>query len=211
MGKFFFFFFPSLAIPQYGLLSHINSFRLSSGHSGLVLYPKHRWCSPLFPVQALLSVADLSIWATSLLAVAVRRIFCGFFFFFFSFFPPSYIALWDSQLPTDPSVRGFLTVWKFLLHDSLPRMDLRPSLFCLSFCLLYFVLPPFKENGLPFWVPGVLRQHTDIVLWKLFSIQICIWILFSIQIFWWICGGESGLSVLFLCHLGTTPRLHFSV
>ena len=23
------------------------------------------------------------------------------------------------------------------------------------------------------------------------------------MIFWWICGGESGLSILFLCHLGT--------
>ena len=31
-------FFPlSLAIPQFGLLSHISSFRLSSGHSGMVL------------------------------------------------------------------------------------------------------------------------------------------------------------------------------
>ena len=30
-------FFPSLAIPQFGLLSHVSSLRLSSGHSGLVL------------------------------------------------------------------------------------------------------------------------------------------------------------------------------
>ena len=26
-----------------------------------------------------------------------------------------------SKLPTDPPVRGFPTVWKLLLHDSLPR------------------------------------------------------------------------------------------
>ena len=31
------FFFFSLAIPQFGLLSHVSSLRLSSGHSGLVL------------------------------------------------------------------------------------------------------------------------------------------------------------------------------
>ena len=50
-----------------------------------------------------------------------------------------------------------------------------------SFCLLYFVLPPFEENGLPFWVPGVLRQCSELVLWKFLSIQ---------MIFWWICGEK---------------------
>ena len=50
-----------------------------------------------------------------------------------------------------------------------------------SFCLLFFVLPSFEENGLPFWVPGVLCQHSEVVLWKLLSIQ---------MIFWWISGGE---------------------
>ena len=76
------------------------------------------------------------------------------------------------KLPTDLPVRGFSGVWKLLLlHDSLPRMGLHPYLFCLSFYLLYFVLPPFEENGLPFWVPGVLHQHSEVVLWKLFTIQ----------------------------------------
>ena len=23
---------------------------------------------------------------------------------------------------------------------------------------------PFEDNGLPFWVPGVLRQHSEVVL-----------------------------------------------
>ena len=76
------------------------------------------------------------------------------------------------KLPTDPPVREFPTVRKLLLHDSLPRTGLHPYLFCLSFCLLYFVLPPFENNGLPFWVPGVLRQCSEVVLWKLLSIQI---------------------------------------
>ena len=29
----------------------------------------------------------------------------------------------------------------------------------------------FEENGLPFWVPGVRHQCSEVVLWKLFSIQ----------------------------------------
>ena len=73
-------------------------------------------------------------------------------------------------------------------------MDLHPYLFCLSFYLLYFVLPPFEDNGLPFWVPDVLCQHSEVVLWNLLSIQ---------MFFRWTCGGESGLPVLFLHHLRT--------
>ena len=37
--------------------------------------------------------------------------------------------------------------------------------------LLYFVLPPFKDNGLPFRVPGVLCQHSEVVLWNLLNVQ----------------------------------------
>ena len=40
-----------------------------------------------------------------------------------------------------------------LFKDSLPGTELHSYLFCLSFCLLYFFLPPFKDNGLLFWVP----------------------------------------------------------
>ena len=48
------------------------------------------------------------------------------------------------------------------------------------------------------WVPGVLCQHSQIVLWKLLNIR---------MIFWWICGEESGLPILFLHRLGTTSLL----
>ena len=75
-------------------------------------------------------------------------------------------------------------------------MDLHPYLFCLSFYLLYFVLPPFEDNGLPFWVSGVLCQHSEVVFWSLLSVQ---------MIFRWICWGESGLPILFLHHLRTAP------
>ena len=76
------------------------------------------------------------------------------------------------KLPTDLLVTGFPGVWKLLLlHDSLPRMGLHLYLFCLSFYLLYFALPPFEESGLPFWLPGVLCQHSEVVLWNLLRVQ----------------------------------------
>ena len=68
------------------------------------------------------------------------------------------------RLATDLPVRVFPGVWKLLFKDFLPGMDLCPYLFCLSFYLLYFVLPPFEDNGLPFWVPDVLWQHSQVVL-----------------------------------------------
>ena len=115
-------------------------------------------------------VGDASIWATSPQTVVVRRVFYGFVLFCFVFLPvmlPSEVP----KLPIDPPVRE-ITVWKLLLHSSLHQEDGSPSLtLCLSFCLLYFALPPFKENGLPFWVPGVLRQCSEVVLQKLISIQ----------------------------------------
>ena len=85
-----------------------------------------------------------------------------------------------------------------IINSAVPETNLHPYLFCLSFYLLYFVLPPFEDNGLPFWVPDVLCQHSEVVLWNLLSVQ---------MFFRWIFGGESGLPILFLHHLRTTPCL----
>ena len=75
------------------------------------------------------------------------------------------------RLMTDSAVRVSPGVWKLLsFKNSLPRTELHPYLFCLSFCLLYFFLPPFKDNGLLFWVPDVLCQHSEVVLWNLLSV-----------------------------------------
>ena len=75
------------------------------------------------------------------------------------------------KLPTDPLVRRFPGVWKLLLfYDSLPKTGLHPNS-CLSFYLIYFVLPPFENNGLPFWVPGFLCQCSEVVLWYFLSVQ----------------------------------------
>ena len=75
------------------------------------------------------------------------------------------------RLMTDSAVRVSPGVWKLLsFKNSLPRTELHPYLFCLSFCLLYFFLPPFKDNGLHFWVPDVLCWHSEVVLWNLLSV-----------------------------------------
>ena len=124
-GKFSF--FSSLEIPLFGLLYQVSSLRLSSGHSEPVLT-----LSTDDAAQASLSsprslMLDMSVWATSLLAVAVRHVTCRVFFFSYLF---SLLVMLPSEipkLPTDPAVRGFPTGWKLLLlHDSLPRMGLHP-------------------------------------------------------------------------------------
>ena len=88
-GKFSlsFFFSLSLAIPWFGLLSHVSSLRLPSWQSGLVLTLSNAAGASLF--SPCLLVADVSICATSLLGAAVRRIFCGFYLFF----PSSFVVL----------------------------------------------------------------------------------------------------------------------
>ena len=124
----------SLAIPQFGLLSHISSLRLSSGHSGPVLTLSNAARTSLF--NALLPVVDVSIWATFPLGVAVRRIICGFYLFtFFLLMLPSVIP----KLPTNPPVRGFPGVWKLILfYDSLPRMVSFPNSFVSLF--IFYIL-----------------------------------------------------------------------
>ena len=59
----------------------------------------------------------------------------------------------------------------FLGRESLPGMELLPYLLCLFFHLLYFFLPVFEDNDLLFWVPDVLCQHSEVVLWILLSVE----------------------------------------
>ena len=97
-----------------------------------------------------LLVAKASIWATSPLAVVVRCLVCVLFCFLFL---PVMLPSETSKLPTDLLVRGLETSPPSLL----PPQYGSPSLtLCLSFYLLYFVLSPLEENGLPFgaaWCP----------------------------------------------------------
>ena len=77
-------------------------------------------------------------------------------------------------------------------------MELPPYFFCFFFPSFIFFLPVFEDNDPLFWVPDVLCQHSEVVLWSLLSVE---------MYFWWICDGESSLPVLFLCHLRMAPHL----
>ena len=112
-------------------------------------------------------------------------------------FPPGYVALWGSKAHHRLVSES---VWKLLsfLKTPFPGLISVPTSF-VSFLIFYiFFLPPFKDNGLLFWVPDVLCQHS--VLWNLLSVQ---------MFFWWLCGGESGLPILFLCHLRTASSIQW--
>ena len=101
------------------------------------------------------------------LRLGAYSVFC---FFFFPLLPIMLL----SEIPKTPhGPPGERITWCLETFPSqLPLQDRSPSLTLLSlFCLLSFVLPPLEENGLPFWVPGVLCQDSEIVLWKLLSIQ----------------------------------------
>ena len=69
------------------------------------------------------------------------------------FFLPVMLPSVLPKLGTDSAVRRFPGVWKLL-----------------SFYLLYFVLPPFKDNGLFFLVLDVLCRHSEVVLWNLLDV-----------------------------------------
>ena len=82
-----------------------------------------------------------------------------FFFFFFSCLRCP-LRLQNSHRPTSERV-----FWCFETSplSRLPPQDGCPSLTLLSlFLSSYFVLPPFKENGLPLWVLSVLCQGSEV-------------------------------------------------
>ena len=78
---YFFFFFPSLAIPGFGLLSHVSFLRLPSGHSGPVLTLSNEAHASLFSPP--LAGGRCERLATSLLGVAIRHVICGFHLFIY--------------------------------------------------------------------------------------------------------------------------------
>ena len=109
----------------------------------------------------------------------------------------------DSKTPHRPAGwEGFL-VFENSSSFTTPSQEWVSICNSFSFYLLYFVLSHFKDNGLPFWVPGVLCQLSEVLLWNLLSVQ---------MIFQWICRGESDLPLLFLHHLRTAlPGIFFII
>ena len=78
--------------------------------------------------------ADASMWATSWLVIADWDDFCEFFRF--------WCPLRFQNSPLILPVRRFPIVWKFLLHNSLPRTSLSSKILCLPFhfyFLSYFI------------------------------------------------------------------------
>ena len=98
-------------------------------------------------------------WAHNLLILII-------YLFFFPVMLPSMLP----RLATDSAARVFPGVWKPLLR--FPSRGGVPSLPPLSpFRLLYFFLPVFEDNDLLFWVPDVLCQYSEVVLWSLLSVE----------------------------------------
>ena len=121
--------------PQFGFLSHVNYLRFSSGHSGqvLTLSTNYLSCTCLYIPRSL--VVDVSVWTTSLLAAAVRCIFCGFLF------SPGYVALWDSKTPHRPTCERVSNCLE--TSPWLPPQDGSPSL-TLLFLFLSFIFCPIS-------------------------------------------------------------------
>ena len=145
-----------VAIPRSGLLAQVSSLRLPSGHSGLVLTLSNAARASL-PSPCLLVVGAGICAASPLGELPLGTQSVGLnYLFFLPVMLPSVLP----RLATDSAVRVFPGVWKLLSFSRLPsRMDLCPYLFCLSFYLLYFFLPPFEDNGLLFWVPDIFCWH----------------------------------------------------
>ena len=122
---------------------------------------------------------------------------CFILFYFLPVMLPSEI----SKLLTDPPVRGFLLFGNFSSFTtpspvwvSVPNSFLSPFVF---YILSYFLS---KRMGC---LSGCLESSASIQKFFFFCFCFFLWKLLSIQMnFWWICGRESGLPVLFLCHLG---------
>ena len=97
---------------------------------------------PTPPGPAPARVADVSIWATSPLAVAVRRLFCRAFFFS----PPSYVALWDSKTPPKPACERISYGLETSPSQLLPQ-DGSPSLNLSSLFLSFIFCPTSFQMG----------------------------------------------------------------
>ena len=107
-------------------------------------------------------------WAYNLLVLII----------FYLFFLPVMLPSVFPRIATDSAGRVFPGVWKplflkFPSRDGLsfPGQSSLPTSFVSFFRLLYFFLPVFEDNDLLFWVPDVLSQHSEVILWSLLSVE----------------------------------------
>ena len=132
----------------------------------------------------------MSIWPTSPLGVAVRYVICGVYLFIFSSWLCCPLRFQNPHRPASERVSWCLETSPLLQH---PPWDGSPSLTLLSICLSFIFCPiSFQREWAAFlgaWCPlpafrscfVVFAQCSNDVLMNF--------------------GGESGLPVLFLCHL----------
>ena len=106
-------------------------------------------------------------WACNLLVLIISL-----------FFPSCYVALCVSKArhrlgreSVSWCLETSLLKIPFPGRASLLGTELPPHLLCLLFRLLFFFLPVFEDNGLLFWLPDVLCQPTEVVLWSLLSVE----------------------------------------
>ena len=76
------------------------------------------------------------------------------------------------RLATDSAVRVFPGVWKLLslFKTPFPGWISIPTSFVSLFIFYILSYLLLKTIG-SFWVPGILHQHLEVVLWYLLSIQ----------------------------------------
>ena len=106
-------------------------------------------------------------WACNLLVLII-----------YLFFLPVMLPSVFPRLATDSAGRVFPGVWKPLFLKS-PSQDRLPFLgqsslttSFVSFFIFYILSRPvFEDNGLLFWVPDVLCQPTEVVLWSLLGVE----------------------------------------
>ena len=112
-----------LVIPQFVLLSHVSSLRLSSGHSGLVLTLSMDDAGRTSLSNPHSLVANASLWATSPLVVVVRCLFGVCLFVCFS-----WLCCKTPHRPTCEMVTYCLET----SPSQVPPQDRSPSLTLLS-------------------------------------------------------------------------------
>ena len=92
-----------------------------------------------------------SMWATSQVEVLFRNKLCGEFSSFCLLGTFCCAPLWGSEVPSCPHLwRGFWVCENFLLHDSLPRVQVPVQKYFSLFLSSSFALPHSKEIDLHF-------------------------------------------------------------
>ena len=133
---------PPLAIPQFGLLSHVSSLRLSSGHSGRILTLSMQLALPCSA-----HARWWRTWASGLLLWWELRLGT----YSVGFFPPSYVALWESKTPHRSTSERVSWCFETSPPSWLPPWDESPSLTLLSLFLSILSYLLLKRMGCLSW------------------------------------------------------------